>query len=353
MSTIVEEKMQGFIIKRDELLENFAQVEPTSDNFKIALVKISDLIMYHVKDIMDELSDTVEKKKELEEKLEWLYKNNWKVEQKINKQKFIKQKRVFKPSGFEKLIEKHSSDEKYQKGEWRENGWKDWEMTEDTWHTNAKSYEQGLHLVVHHTRPNKDRRSFNNGFTIIKDPRFMNDKKGHWSWRIELISSFDKSRKTRGYYVKQNEFGRKEWYAQYYKRMSNKGMVLENYQAILEENKAGLWKKHLLRIQRDQNWIKSILLRFKLSKEQWKEVTETGSFEGVEIGRKCGRDWKKYGQLAEEVIGTADEEGVFNIPEKILENWRLANRLIENRINENSTNKKQSTNKKDINFNQN
>ena len=69
MSTIVEEKMQDFIIKRDELLEQFAKVEPTSDNFKIALVKISDLIMYHVKDIMDELSDTVEKKKELEEKL--------------------------------------------------------------------------------------------------------------------------------------------------------------------------------------------------------------------------------------------------------------------------------------------
>ena len=94
-------------------------------------------------------------------------------------------------------------------------------------------------------------------------------------------------------------------------------------------------------------------LRFKLSKEQWEEVTETGSFKGVEIGRKYGRDWKKYGQVAEEVIGTADEEGVFNIPEKILENWRLANKLIDNRINENSTNKKQSTNKKDINFNQN
>ena len=137
--------------------------------------------MYHVKDIMDELSDTVEKKKELEEKFDWLYKQLQSgTKDKKKKQKLIKQKRVFKFRGFEKLIEKHNSDEKYQKGEWRENGWKDWEMTEDTWHTKAKCPEQGLHLVVHHTRPNKDRRSFNNVFTIIKDPRFMNDKKGHW-----------------------------------------------------------------------------------------------------------------------------------------------------------------------------
>ena len=101
--------------------------------------------------------------------------------------------------------------------------------------------------------------------------------------------------------------------------MKDSEMTLETYEEVLNENKKGLWKKHLIRIQKYKNEITWIPLRFNLNKNQWKKVIDKKSFIGVSITRQLGRNWKDNKELANEVIAYANEEGVFNISEELIE----------------------------------
>ena len=38
----------------------------------------------------------------------------------------------------------------------------------------------------------KDKRAYRNGFTIVKDPRFLINKDEHWPMRVELEPIYDK-----------------------------------------------------------------------------------------------------------------------------------------------------------------
>ena len=210
----------------------------------------------------------------------------------------------------------------YQKSEftqenWHKNEWKDWKHNEETWHTKARWPEQGLHLVVYHLGSD-DKMGYRNGFIIIKDYRFINGE-NYLPLRIELEPTYDTKRKTRTYYVIRNEFGKREFYQKFYRRMKDSEMTLETYEEVLNENKKGLWKKHLIRIQKYKNEITWIPLRFNLNKNQWKKVIDKKSFIGVSITRQLGRNWKDNKELASEVIAYANEEGVFNISEELIE----------------------------------
>ena len=132
----------------------------------------------------------------------------------------------------------------------------------------------------------------------------------------------------KGYYVKKNEFGRKEWYARFFQRMKEQKMILEDYQQVIEANKDALWKKHPMRVQRQNGEITSIPFKFKLSKNDWKSVIEGNSFAGVGIVRKYHKEWEVDKDLKKEIIGTADENGIFDIPELILDGWRKANKVL-------------------------
>ena len=55
------------------------------------------------------------------------------------------------------------------------------------------------------------------------------------------------------------------------------------------------------------------------------------SFVNVIITRQLEKDWKAHIKLAKEVFAFADQNGVFNLCEQILENWRKANRPILNK----------------------
>ena len=75
--------------------------------------------------------------------------------------------------------------------------------------------------MVHHLRDRVSKQTFRNGFTIVKDIRFINEKQGYWSLRLELEPISDKLRKTRSYIVIKNEFGKKEFYPKFDKKCSN------------------------------------------------------------------------------------------------------------------------------------
>ena len=55
------------------------------------------------------------------------------------------------------------------------------------------------------------------------------------------------------------------------------------------------------------------------------------SFVDITIPRQLGKDWKAHIELAKEVVVFVDQNGVFNLCEQILENWRKANRPILNK----------------------
>lgn len=93
----------------------------------------------------------------------------------------------------------------------------------------------------------------------------------HWPLRVELIPQKDKKRNTKGFIVAKNEFGREEWYASFFKRMSDKKLTYNDYNEIIEVNKEGIWKLHPLRNQYEHGELKSIPLRINLDKEGWKQ----------------------------------------------------------------------------------
>ena len=84
-----------------------------------------------------------------------------------------------------------------------------------------------------------------------------------------------------------------------------------------------------MRIQKDGEKITCIPLRFNINKEQWKVVKQ--KFFDVTITRQVGKGRKAHIELAKEVVAFADQNEVFNLCEKILENWRKANRPILNK----------------------
>ena len=76
----------------------------------------------------------------------------------------------------------------------------------------------------------------------------------------------DRKRNTVGYYVKKNEFGRREWYPHFYQRIKNKNCACETYEKILDINKRCIWKEHPMKIQYNNGKQISIPLRFNLTK---------------------------------------------------------------------------------------
>ena len=80
-------------------------------------------------------------------------------------------------------------------------------MDKDILYTKSKCPKQDLHLVAHHIGNDKGKQAYRNGYTIVKNLRFINVKNGHWPLRVELEPIFDKIRNTRTYIVTKNEFG--------------------------------------------------------------------------------------------------------------------------------------------------
>ena len=114
----------------------------------------------------------------------------------------------------------------------------------------------------------------------------------HWPIRVELEPIYDKKIKTKNYIVKKNEYGNREFYPIFFNRMKKAGLTLDDYRRILDANKDGLWKKHHMKIQKEDNRIISTPLRFNLDKNQWKKVIENNSFKDVIITRQLEKNFK-------------------------------------------------------------
>jgi hypothetical protein len=99
------------------------------------------------------------------------------------------------------------------KEKWRDNACQDCVVDHSNFHTKANCPVYGLHLCVYHSNAGNqpDKVSFEKGFTIMKDPRFIDSQGGHWALCVELVPRRDKVRNTRGFMVMKNEFGKKEW----------------------------------------------------------------------------------------------------------------------------------------------
>lgn len=169
---------------------------------------------------------------------------------------------------------------------------------------------------------------FERGFTFVKDPRFTN-KGAHWPLRIELIPVKDKKRNTRSFIVMKNEFGKKEWYPNFYRRMKELNCVYQNYSEIIEINKEGIWKEHPLRAQYKNNKLVSVPLKINLSKDEWEKSQQNKQYTKLRISRKLGKNYKLAKELVTEIIAEADE-GQIEIEINHLRNWRIANPIQMN-----------------------
>ena len=168
------------------------------------------------------------------EREEWLY---------VEQEKLIKEQRKLNenrqnikpnmnkiPPNFKKktnvaersIFKKYKASDPISKEQLDKNACKECNLIQENWHTKARCTVQGLHLVVHHKRTKTDKPIFENGFTIVKDYRCRESPGFFWPLRVELMPTKDKLRNTIGYYVKRNEFGRKEWYANFFKRFKLK-----------------------------------------------------------------------------------------------------------------------------------
>ena len=97
--------------------------------------------------------------------------------------------------------------------------------------------------------------------------------------------------------------------------MKETGLILDNYQQILDANRDGLWKKHPMRVQKENGKIVSTPLRFNLDKNQWKKVIKTKSFKDVTITRRLGKILKNC-ELSKEIIAYANNEGFYIMSKK-------------------------------------
>ena len=301
----VEDEIKKYMEERNKLLDEECKGDMTLQQIRIIIEKWTDQLVYHLRGIFrckkNQNKDNIKTR-----------------ESKRNN----KEKRQEK---FKDLVNNYQNSD-FTEEKWIKNAWGDCELDEHTWHTKSKCPKQGLHLVVHHFGDKERKQAYRNGFTIIKDPRFINGKEGYWPFRVELEPKYDKIRKTKTYMVIKNEFGKREFYPKFYKRMQESGMTLNEYEEVLEANRDGLWKKHPMRKQTDGKNMTWIPLRFNLNKEQWKKVIENKSFANVTITRQLGKNWRDDQYLAKDIIAHANKNWVFNISEQILENWRKANK---------------------------
>ena len=225
-----------------------------------------------------------------------------------------------------RLKEKYNETGEFSKEQWKANACKDCKMSENNWHTKSRWPKYGLHLWVHHTNGYNGKRVYERGFTIVKDPRFVDENNERWSLRVELIPKRDKKRNTRGFVVSKNEYGREEWYASFYERMKKNGCTLKSYDEVLDENKKGKWREHPMRIQRNRGKIISVPLRFDLNKDEWRNLPKRG-FAGVKITRRLRRNNKKNN--AKVVLWTANHNGVFKVCTDELRKFRQVEQYKE------------------------
>jgi len=243
----------------------------------------------------------------------------------VIKHAYVKKvKNRVKENVFQKVSENYKNKEYSQEAR-KKNKCQDWKE-QDGWHTKARCPKYGLHLCVHHTNPGRDgKKGFERGFTIVKDPRFKDDKGNNWPLRVELIPTKDKKRNTKCFMVAKNEFGQEEWYPKFYKRMRDKNLVYKDYQEILKINKDGVWKEHPMKINYMNGQLASIPLRFDLNKDQWKKVITSGSFKDMNISRRLGKSYKDE-DIANSVIFKANNEGVFIIKPEDIRKYREENK---------------------------
>ena len=185
-----------------------------------------------------------------------------------------------------------------------------------------------------------DGKTFDRGFTIVKDPRFKMDGKNHWHMRVELIPKRDKKRNTRGFVVARNEFGSEEWYGSFYQRMKKKGLTLKDYSEVILANKEGLWRLHPLRQQFSNGIPTSIPLRIDLSRDGWVTAKKTSNFGMVSLTRRLGKQFAQH-DMAKEIIFKSDKMGMFTISPEDIKSYRLDNptnevyEFLENQMKEN------------------
>ena len=320
--TNFEETIKDFNKERDKILDQLCIGEMDIDKIREIIEQWTNQLLSHIINIISitKVNATPRKTKNHRnsKRKHHILKQNNQSNKKTNEETKI-------DDHFAELVNNYHNSE-YTQDNWNSNECKDCDHDEKTWHTKSKWPKQGLHLVVHHLG-DKEKKAFRNGFTIVKDPRFLNDKDTHWPLRVELEPIYDKKRKTKSYIVTRNEFGRREFYPKFFNRMKKNGMILDSYEQILDANKEGIWKRHPMRVQRDKNGIISIPLRFNLNKAQWIKVIETKSFKDVIITRKLGKNWEKDEELAKEIIAYPNEDGLFWIKENDIENWRKANKI--------------------------
>ena len=248
--------LEKFHKERDKILDQFWTDNLDANKIRLIMEQWMDQLFHH---IMSEINGGKN--------------SNPKRKRESDIRKTKNDNKELKEDKFAKVVNTYHNSE-YTRENWQRNECKDCEHDDNSWHTKSKWPKQGLHLVIHHMG-NKEKTSYRNGFTIVRDPRFLISKEEHWPLRVELEPTYDRIRKTKNYYVKKNEFGRREFYPLLYKRMEEAGLILDNYQQILDANRDGLWKKHPMRVQKENGKIVSTPLRFNLDKNQWKKVIET------------------------------------------------------------------------------
>ena len=319
-TTQIEDEIKKYMEERSKLFDEVCTEDIAQQQIRTILEIWTDQLIYHLRRVFN-CGKILNSQKEQNIRSRGSKTNKKNKEKKSEKRNNQEKRKEY----FTKLVTNYQSSN-YTEEKWRQNKWVDWELEENNWHTKSRCPKQGLHLVVHHLGGNGDKQAYRNGFTIVRDPRFKNGREGHWPLRIELEPIFDKIRKTRTYIVIKNEFGKRELNPKFYKRMQETGMTLKDYNEVLEANRDGLWKKHPMRKQTDGKNMRWVPLRFNLNKEQWKKIIESKSFANVTITRQLGKNWRKDQHLAKEIIAYADSNGIFNMSEQILENWRKANK---------------------------
>ena len=319
-TTATSDRMiEMFHKERDKILDQLWTGDLNMDKIRTIIEPWTNQLLYHIIKVTKEEEQKSGKCIKKSNATNGKY-NNPKQD---NHNKAHSKREPVKEDKFANIVNKYHNSQ-YTEEDWNKNECKDCEHNENSWHTKSRWPKQGLHLVIHHLG-NKNKNAYRNGFTIVKDPRFLLSNKEHWPMRIELEPIYDRKRKTKNYIVKRNEFRKREFYPKFFNRMKEAGLTLDNYQQILDANKDGLWKQHPMRLQKENNIIISTPLRFNLNKTQWKKVIETNSFKEITITRQLGRNYKNK-ELANEIIVYANEEGLFIISELDLENWRKANR---------------------------
>ena len=174
--------------------------------------------------------------------------------------------------------------------------------------------------MVHHLG-DKTKRALKNGFTIMKDQRFMNDNDLPRPMREEQELIYDMKRKPRTIFVTKNEYRRREFYQKFYNIIKETGLI-KTFWTNPGCKKEGLLKIHPMKSQKDKDKLLiSTQLRFNLNKAQWIKVEENKSFKDVIITMQLGKTWIKHKELAKEIIVYANEEGTFIMREADLKTW--------------------------------